>query len=372
MSTPTTVTRRLFLKAASAAGGGLMLGCYFSPTGDTLEAAGTLEPNVWIRVDADSSVRIMLTMLEMGQGVMTSMPMLVAEELDFDWRKIKTEWAPADAKYGNPNFGGQQLTAGSNSVRGMWKVLRESGAAARMMLVTAAAQTWGVADNTCSTDKGEVIHSASGRRLAYGALVDKAAALPVPTQITLKAPAAFKLLGQSLPRLDVPEKVNGTARFGIDVKLPGLLTAKIVKCPVVFGGKVASFNADKAKAVPGVRHVVQVSSGIAVVADHYWAASKGAQAVEVKWDEGPLATLTSAEIMKKYVALAQQPGKVARNDGNADQALGSPGGFERQYEAPFLAHACMEPMNCTADVRAETFFRTCLGMRSTMVRLSPF
>ncbi|HEY6508596.1 MAG TPA: xanthine dehydrogenase family protein molybdopterin-binding subunit [Vicinamibacterales bacterium] len=352
MATATTVSRRLFLKAASAAGGGLMLGCYFSPTSRTLEAAGTFEPNVWLRVDADSSVRIMLTMLEMGQGVMTSMPMLVAEELDFDWRKIKTEWAPADAKYGNPNFGGQQLTAGSNSVRGMWKVLREAGAAARMMLVTAAAQTWGVPETTCATDKGEVIHAASGRRLAYGALVDKAAALPVPTQITLKAPSSFKLLGQSLPRLDVPEKVNGTARFGIDVKLPGLLTAKVVKCPV-FGGKVASFNADKAKAVPGVRHVVQVSSGIAVVADHYWAASKGAQAVDVKWDEGPLATLTSAEIMKKYVALAQQPGKVARNDGNADQALGGPRGFERQYEAPFLAHACMEPMNCTADVRAD-------------------
>jgi len=369
MSTSTArvaVSRRLFLKAASAAGGGLMLGCYFSPTGDVLEAAGSFEPNVWVRVDADSSVRIMLTMLEMGQGVMTSMPMLVAEELDFDWRKIKTEWAPADAKYGSPNFGGQQLTAGSNSVRGMWKVLRESGAATRMMLVTAAAQTWGVPENTCTTDKGEVIHAASGRRLAYGALVDKAAALPVPTTITLKAPGNFKVLGQSLPRLDVPEKVNGTAQFGIDVKLPGLLTAKIVK-PAVFGGKVARFNADKAKAVPGVRYVVQVSSGVAVVADNYWAATQGAKVLDVTFDDGPLATLSSAEIMKRYVALAQQPGKVARNDGNADQALteAAPGqtpsgqtlpgsrAFERQYDAPFLAHACMEPMNCTADVRAD-------------------
>ena len=330
MRTTHTITRRFFLKTATAAGGGLMLGCYFSPLGEDAAAAGSFEPNVWIRIDADSSVRIMLTMLEMGQGVMTSMPMLVAEELDFDWRKIKTEWAPADAKYGNPNFGGQQLTAGSNSVRGMWKVLRESGAAARMMLVTAAAQTWSVPENAITTDKGEVIHAASGRRLAYGALVDKAAALPVPTQITLKAPASFKLLGQSLPRLDVPEKVNGSARFGIDVKLPGLLTAKIVKSPV-FGGKVASFNADKAKAVPGVRHVVQVGSGVAVVADNYWSATKGAQAVEVKWDEGPLATLSSAEIMKRYVALAQEPGNVARNDGNADQALGGARAFERQY-----------------------------------------
>jgi isoquinoline 1-oxidoreductase beta subunit len=352
MNTTTSVSRRLFLKTATAAGGGLMLGGYVSPGDSALGAAGTFEPNVWVRVDADSSVRIMLTMLEMGQGVMTSMPMLVAEELDFDWKKIKTEWAPADAKYGNPNFGGQQLTAGSNSVRGMWKVLRESGAAARMMLVTSAAQTWNVPESSLTTDKGEVIHAASGRRLAYGALVDKAATLPVPKQVTLKAPGAFKMLGQSLPRLDVPEKVNGTARFGIDVKLPGLLTAKIVKGPV-FGSKVASFNADKAKAVPGVRHVVQVSSGIAVVADNYWAATKGAQAVEVKWDEGALATLSSAEIMKRYVALAAQPGKVGRDEGNTDQALSGPRAFERQYEAPFLAHACMEPMNCTADVRAD-------------------
>jgi isoquinoline 1-oxidoreductase beta subunit len=352
MSTSTTVSRRLFLKAASAAGGSLMLGCYFSPAGDLLEAAGALEPNVWVRVDADSSVRIMLTMLEMGQGVMTSMPMLVAEELDFDWRKIKTEWAPADAKYGNAMFGGQQLTAGSNSVRGMWKVLRESGAAARMMLISAAAQTWGVPEAACATDKGEVIHAASGRRLAYGALVDKAAALPVPTAVTLKAPGNFKVLGQSLPRLDIPEKVNGTAQFGIDVKLPGLLTAKIVK-PAVFGGKVARFNADKAKAVPGVRHVVQVSSGVAVVADNYWAATQGAKVLDVTFDDGPLATLSSTEIMKLYVALAQQPGKVGRNDGNAEQALAGARAFERQYDAPFLAHACMEPMNCTADVRAD-------------------
>jgi isoquinoline 1-oxidoreductase beta subunit len=351
-TTASTYSRRTFIKAASAAGGGLMLGCYFSAESGTAFAAGTFEPNVWIRVNADESVRIMLTMLEMGQGVMTSMPMLVAEELDFDWNRIKTEWAGADPRYGNPNFGGQQLTAGSNSVRGMWKVLRESGAVARTMLVTAAAQTWGVPESACSTDRGVVLHQASGRKLTYGALVDKAAALPVPTNITLKNPAAFKILGQSLPRLDVPEKVNGTARFGIDVKLPGLLTARVVRCPV-FGGKVASLNADKAKAVPGVRNVVQISTGVAVVADNYWAASKGAEALAIKWDEGTLATLNSAAMMKKYVELAQQPGKVARNDGNADQALGASRAFERQYEAPFLAHACMEPMNCTADVRAD-------------------
>jgi isoquinoline 1-oxidoreductase beta subunit len=294
----------------------------------------------------------MLTMLEMGQGVMTSMPMLVAEELDFDWSRIKTEWAGADPKYGNPNFGGQQLTAGSNSVRGMWKVLRESGATARVMLVQAAAQTWGVPENSCTTDKGEVIHQASGRRLKYGALVDKAAALPVPTGVTLKDPKNFKVLGNSLARLDVPEKVNGSAVFGIDVKLPGLLTAKVVRCPV-FGGKVAGFNADKAKAVPGVKNVVQITNGVAVVADNYWSASRGAQALEVTWDEGRLAKLTSADILAKYRELAQQPGKVARNDGNADSTIASSKSFERTFEAPFLAHATMEPMNCTADVRAD-------------------
>jgi len=358
-----SLSRRTFLKTATAAGGGLMIGAYLPLRGATaVTAAGSFEPNIWIKVNADDTVRIMLTMLEMGQGVMTSMPMLVAEELDFDWAKIKTEWVGADARYGNPNFGGQQITAGSNSVRGMWKVLRESGAAARSMLVTAAAQTWNVPENSLTTDKGEVIHQASGRRIKYGALVDKAATVPVPKQVTLKDPKTFKLLGQSLPRLDVPEKVNGAAQFGIDVKLPGLLTARVVRCPV-FGGKVASFNADKAKAIKGVTHVVQISGGIAVVAENYWAASQGAQALQVTWDEGPLANLSSADINKKQAELAQQPGKVARNDGNADGVLeaarkAGPSGpaksFERVFEAPFLAHACMEPMNCTADVKADS------------------
>ena len=341
------LNRRTFLKTSAAAGGGLMIGGYLPDalgrTAGTLNAAGSFEPNIWLKVNSDDTVRIMLTQLEMGQGVMTSMPMLVAEELDMDWSKIKTEWTPADARYGNPNFGGQQLTAGSNSVRGMWKILRGAGATARAMLVTAAAQTWSVPENTLTTEKGEVVHKASGRRLKYGALVDKAAALPVPKDVKIKDPKNFTLMGKSLQRLDIPEKVNGSAVFGMDVKLPGLLTARVVRCPV-FGGKVASFNADKAKAVPGVKHVVQISNGIAVVADNYWTASKGAQALEIKWDEGTLATLNSADIMKKDADLAKQPGKVARNQGNADAAFASaPKKFERVFEAPFLAHATMEP-----------------------------
>ncbi len=349
-----TLTRRTFLKV-SAAGGALLVGGYVPGLRETstAEAAGTLEPNVWVKIGANDTVTIMLSQLEMGQGVMTSMPMLLAEELDVDWNKIKTEWVPADPKYGNPNFGGAQLTAGSNSVRGMWRILRQAGGSARAMLVTAAAQSWNVEENACSTEKGEVIHKTSGRRLRYGALVEKAAALPVPKTVSLKSPKEFRLLGQSLPRLDIPEKVNGKATFGIDVKRPGMLIARVVKCPV-FGGKVESFNADKAKAVPGVRNVVQIGSGVAVVADNYWAASKGAQALEVKWNEGPLANLSSAEILKKYAALAEQPGQVARNNGDAMAALKTgTRSFERVFEVPFLAHACMEPMNCTADVRAD-------------------
>ena len=350
------LNRRTFLKTTAAIGGGLMIGGYIARDGDSAEllAAGSFEPNIWLKINSDDTVRIMLSQLEMGQGVMTSMPMLVAEDLDMDWSKIKTEWSPADMKYGNPNFGGAQLTAGSNSVRGMWKILRGSGATARAMLVTAAAQTWNVPEDSLTTEKGEVIHKASGRRLKYGALVDKAAVLPVPKDVKLKDPKSFTLMGQSLPRLDVPEKVNGSAVFGMDVKLPGLLTARIQRS-AVFGGKVKSFDAAKAKAVPGVKHVVQISNGIAVVADNYYSATKGIQALVITWDEGPLATLTSDGIMKKYAELALQPGKVARAQGNVDTALAAtaaPKKFDRVFEAPFLAHATMEPMNCTADVKA--------------------
>jgi isoquinoline 1-oxidoreductase beta subunit len=350
------ISRRNFLRVSATGGAVLFSVCIPGLRGTaTVEAAnGVFEPNVWVKIGADDSTTITLSMLEMGQGVMTSMPMLVAEELDLDWNKVKTVWAPADPRYGNPNFGGAQLTAGSNSVRGMWKLLREAGAGARAMLITAAAQTWNVPENTCTTDKGEVIHAASNRRLRYGALVDKAAAVPVPKTVSLKSPKDFKLAGKSLPRLDIPEKVNGSAGFGLDVQRPGMLIARVVRCPV-FGGKVASFNADKAKAEPGVRNVVKISSGIAVVADNYWAASKGVQALQVTWDEGPLKTLNSADIMKKYAALAEQPGKVARNDGDASAALKSnTKSFDRVYELPFLAHATMEPMNCTADVRGDS------------------
>jgi isoquinoline 1-oxidoreductase beta subunit len=352
---PTTLDRRAFLKAGVAAGGGLLVGGYLSDLAGvpaTAQAAGVFEPNVWVRIAADDTVTMTLTQLEMGQGVMTSMPMLVAEELDVDWSRIKTVWAPADPRYGNPNFGGMQLTAGSNSVRGMWKLLRESGATARAMLVTAAARRLGVPESSLTTDRSEVIHHASGRRLRYGALVDDAAALPVPANVPLKSAADFRILGHSLPRLDIPSKVNGSAEFGLDVQRPGLLIARVVKCPV-FGGKASGVKADAAKAVKGVKDVVRISSGIAVVADSYWAASKGVQALDVTWDEGALATLDSATITKRYAELAQQPGHVARDDGDAVAAMKGAKTVERVFQVPFLAHATMEPMNCTADVRAD-------------------
>ena len=357
MAQATGLTRRTFLKVGAAAGGGLAIGLYLPSylgmSEETTAASEAFEPNVWIQIGTDDTVTITLTQLEMGQGVMTSMPMLIAEELDMDWQKLDTVWAPADPVYGNPGFGGSQSTAGSRSVRGMWKLFREAGATGRAMLVTAASQTWGVPENECSSEKGEVIHSSTGRRLKYGQLVEKASTLPVPEQVTLKNFDEFHLLGQSLARLDIPEKVNGSAVYGIDISRPNMLVARVVRCPV-FGGKVKSFNADKAKAVPGVRHVIQISSGISVIADNYWAATKGVQALEIQWDEGPLAELSSADISKQLAELGQKTGAVARSDGDFTAAMsGASRTFEATYEVPYLAHACMEPMNCTADVRAD-------------------
>ncbi|MBI1954921.1 MAG: xanthine dehydrogenase family protein molybdopterin-binding subunit [Acidobacteria bacterium] len=357
MGQTTILNRRTFLKTSAAGGGGLVLGLYLpSFLGmDKKAAAATalFEPNVWLKIGTDDSITIITSQLEMGQGVMTAMPMLVAEELDVDWNKVRTEWAPADRAYGNPQMGGGQVTAGSRSTRGYWKPLREAGAAGRAMLVTAAAQTWGVPEDSCSTAKGEVIHQASGRRLRYGALVEKAATLPVPKQVSLKDRKNFRLLGQPLARLDIPEKVNGSAVYGMDVKVPDMLVARVVRCPV-FGGKVSTWNADKTKAVPGVRHVVPISSGVAVVADSFWAATRGVRALEIKWDEGANAKLSNAEIRRQFAEMAQKTGAVARNDGDVAVALsGAARTLDLVYEVPYLAHACMEPMNCTAAVRAD-------------------
>src|SRR2546428_748241 len=353
MSAPTRISRREFLETTGAAGAGLVIGFHLPPGGRfAAAAAAPFAPNAWLRISPDNSVLIVVDRSEMGQGVTTALPMLVAEELDADWTKVKIEFAPADKAYTNPMFG-MQGTGGSTSVRAAYTPLRKAGAAAREMLVAAAAETWGVDKAECRAEQGAVLHAASGRRLTYGKLAIKAATKPLPHDVPLKDPKDWKILGTRVRRLDTPPKVDGSAEFGIDVKRPGLLVAVIARSPV-FGGKVKSFDATKAKAVPGVRHVVEITSGVAVVADGYWPAKKGRDALEITWDEGPNAGVSSTTISQLFAQRAEQPGAVARHDGAPDAALpAAPTKLDAVYELPFLAHAAMEPMNCTAHVRAD-------------------
>jgi isoquinoline 1-oxidoreductase beta subunit len=312
---------------------------------------GLFAPNAWLRIHPDESVLVIVDRSEMGQGVTTSLPMLLAEELEADWSKIRIESAPADKAYINPMFG-MQGTGGSTSVRAAYTPLRKAGAAAREMLVTAAAETWGVDQSECHAEKGAVIHAPSKRRLTYGKLAAKAATVPLPHDVPLKDPKDWKILGTRVPRLDTPPKVNGAAEFGIDVKTPGLLVGVVARSPV-FGGTVKSFDATKAKAVPGVRQVVRISTGVAVVGDGYWPAKKGRDALDITWDEGPNAGVSSATISQLFAQRAGQEGAIARHDGDTQAALQlATFKVEAVYELPFLAHATMEPMNCTAHVRA--------------------
>src|SRR5881398_301208 len=353
MSAPSNVSRRDFLETTAAAGAGLVIGFHL-PAGGRFAAAAAapFAPNAWLRISPDNSVLIVVDPSEMGQGLTTALPMLLAEELDADWTKVKIEFAPADKAYTNPIFG-MQGTGGSTSVRAAYTPLRKAGAAAREMLVAAACQTWAVDRVDCRTERGTVIHTGSQRRLTYGQLAAKAGSLPVPENPTLKEPKAWKILGTRVKRLDTPAKVDGSAQFGIDVKAPGMLVAVVARCPTI-GGKVASFDATKAKAVPGVKDVVQISSGVAVVADGYWNAKKGRDALDVKWDDGPNAQVTSASISQLLSDAAAKPSPQARHDGDPDGALASAANkVDATYELPLLAHATMEPMNCTAHVRAD-------------------
>ena len=348
-------SRRAFLKTSVAFSGGLVLG--FSLPGfaeEKTDSDGTFAPNVWLKIGTDDSVSIIASSMELGQGSMTAMPMFVAEELDVDWKNVQVQWAGADPAYANPLRNGRQETVASISVRGYWRPMREAGAQARAMLVTAAAKTWGIPESNCSTENGEVIDKAKGRRLRYGALVQKASTLPAPSKVALRDPKNFKLLGKPVPRVDIPKKVNGTAKYGIDTQVPNMLIAKVAKCPVL-GGSVATFNAEKAKAVPGVHQVVKISSGVAVVADSYQAATQGLQALQIKWNEGPNANLNSEDIRKSFMQSADlTTGPVARNDGDVKTGLQRAAKkIEAVYEMPYLAHATMEPQNCTADVRKD-------------------
>ena len=296
MSQIINLSRRGFLKAGIA-GGGLILGLYlprrlaFAAT----ESARQFSLTPLVRIGSDGSVTIVVGQSEMGQGIATSVPMIIADELEADWSKVRFQQAPADPAFGDPERAGTQSTGGSRSVRSMLMYWRRLGAAGREMLIAAAAKEWGVPADECRAEQSVVTHQPSGRKLTYGQLAEKAAQLPVPKEPKLKSPEEFRFIGKEVARLDTPDKVSGRALYGIDVKVPGMLIASVQRCPV-FGGKVASFDATKAKAVKGVRHVVQISSGVAVVADSYWTAKKGRETLRITWDEGPNSQQSSAAI----------------------------------------------------------------------------
>ncbi|MGC2658941.1 MAG: xanthine dehydrogenase family protein molybdopterin-binding subunit [Bryobacteraceae bacterium] len=337
--------RRDFLKGAA----GLMIGFYL-PGRNELQAAApgpSAKLNAFVHIAPDETVTIMVHKVEMGQGQMTSIPMLLAEELECEWSRIRTEFAPVDKAYG-----GFQGTVGSSGLRSSWIPVRKAGACAREMLIEAAAERWNADKSQCRAENGTVVNSATGARLTYGALAVDAAKRPVPQNVVLKKSNEFRLIGTSPKRLDTPAKINGSAQFGIDVRVPHMQYAVVARCPV-FGSKLAGFDASKAKAIPGVTNVLEISSGVAVIADNTWTALQARKALAIRWDEGSLASLDSAAISKMFAEGVSRPGDKAREDGNAAAALeASSKRVEASYEAPFLAHACMEPLNCVADVRS--------------------
>lgn len=348
------ITRRNFLKASVAASGGLLIGFSLSGCERTQAAVGAAEPeaafapNAWIRIGTDGSVTLVTASSEMGQGVITAIPMLIADELDADWSRVQVTFAPADPAYTNPLIG-QQLTRGSSAVRAFWQPVREAGAAGRAMLISAAAKRWGVEEESCHSEDGTVVHTQSDRRLTYGELAESAAGMPVPDTVFLKEPGDFRYIGNPIPRVDTPEKVDGSAQFGQDVAVPGALVAMVVRSPV-FGGKVKRFDDAAARKVSGVKDVFEISTGVAVVADGFWSARKAREVLEVQWTPGPNANLNSEGIFKQF-SQAIDSGKPVREDGDAEKALAEAAKqISARYEVPYLAHACMEPMNCTARV----------------------
>jgi isoquinoline 1-oxidoreductase subunit beta len=352
-------SRRDFLKlsATTAIGGGLLLAFGLPARGeirDTLTTDAPFAPNAFLRIDRAGKVGFVMPMIEMGQGTYTSLPMLIAEELAVDVDKVAIEHSPPDDKiYVNPLIG-IQMTGGSTAVRAMYVPLRQAGATARVMLVTAAAQRWEVDPSTCRAERGTVVHTPTGRKLAYGALADAAAKLPVPHKVALKEPAQFKLIGTPHRRLDTSGKVNGRAKFGIDTRLPGMKFAVLAQSPT-FGGKLVSVDEAKAKAVRGVSQVVRLDDAVAIVATDTWAAKQGLAAAAPKWDPGSNAKLTTAAIVEQLARASERSGgAVARRDGDTAVAIaGAARRIDAIYEQPFLAHATMEPMNCTVHLTKE-------------------
>ena len=355
MATASLLDRREFLKKGAAGGAGLVIGLYLPGKYEALAGVPEKEPalmNAWVLIAADDTTTLVIDKSEMGQGINTALAMILADELDLDWKKINTVFAPAAPVYFNPVFG-LQGTGGSTSVRASWEPLAKAGAAAREMLVAAAAKKWNVEPSACSTEESMVVHKASGKKIGYGAVAEEAAKLPVPANPKRKDAKDYKYIGKPTKRVDSKDKVSGRAGFGIDVRRPAMLHAVVARCPV-FGGKVKSFDGTKAKAVRGVKNVAPVSTGVAVVADNTWSALQGREALEIQWDEGENAKNSSEAIRKLYQSRLEQTGAIARTDGDAEKAMGGAARkVEAMYEVPFLAHATMEPMNCTADVRAD-------------------
>jgi isoquinoline 1-oxidoreductase subunit beta len=347
------LSRRTFLKASAAAGGGLLISVTgpIAVGGAAAADADAFAPDAFIRIDRSGRVTLIIPQVEMGQGTYTSLPMLIAEELEVALSQVHVEHAPPDDRLFGNRLLGFQATGGSTSVRAFWEPLRTAGAAARGLLVSAAAAKWEVTTDSCRAEKGEVIHVPTGRRFAYGALVDKAATLSTPDKVTLKDPKDFKLIGTAAKRLDAPDKVSGKAEFGIDVKVPGMKIAAVAACPVI-GGKLARVDDSKAKAVRGVRRVIRLEDAVAVIADHMWAARKGLIALDIVWDDGENAHVSTADIVKQLEDAANRSAVAARQEGDVAKAMaGAAKTVKATYQLPFLAHATMEPMNCTAYVR---------------------
>jgi len=348
-----SLSRRNFLTATSALGGGLLLGLGLPARGEVRDTSTTdapFAPNAFLRIDRAGKVTFVSPMIEMGEGTYTSLPMLIAEELEVDVDRIAIEHSPADDKvYVNPLIG-VQMTGASTAIRAMYVPLRRAGAAARVMLVTAAAQRWKVDPSSCRAENGVVVHAPTGRKLGYGALADAAAKLPVPENVALKDPGSFRLVGKPHRRLDTAGKVNGSAKFGIDTRLPDMKFAVVAQSPT-FGGKLLSIDEAKAMAVRGVSQVVRLEDAVAIVASHTWAAKQGLAAAAPQWDPGPNAKLSTGDIVAQLASASEKPGVVARNDGDAATVIaGAARKIQAVYEQPFLAHATMEPMNCTVQM----------------------
>jgi isoquinoline 1-oxidoreductase beta subunit len=310
---------------------------------------GKFAPNAFIRIDRSGQTTLVMPQVEMGQGVYTAIPMILAEELDADFNKVALEHAPPNDKlYANPIFG-IQVTGNSNSIRSFWKPLRVAGATARLMLVEAAAQQWQVDPASCSTSNSVVSHAPSGRTVSYGELIDAASTQPIPQNPPLKDPKNFTLIGKPLKRLDTPNKTDGKVVYGIDAMLPGMKFATLAQCPV-FGGKVGRVDDSAAKKVPGVQQVVILDDLVAVVGDHMWAAKKGLDALVISWDEGASAKINSSDIWDNLRTASKKDGVVAKSVGDIAKGLSLGERVDAEYEVPFLAHAPMEPLNCTVHV----------------------